>query len=594
MHLAKESRKIYVHKGTGDMPTAGTWIKSHRSSSHLISKFLAINTFPLAHRPVSTASPLFTVTMDDTVYLYYRLYDGHSDIFPPYTVENLTAVILQREGETGARADMYLDRKDAMPAAAATAVDIDNGPSTKMASAIRVVVRPSGTAVAQSTSSESATSTTTAPGTIARVSPSQIKRLFPNPGPPPVGPNTPARFPGITPNSTAVVRGYLQRDYEIHDGFFSVGGGPQPHALPYAHRRNPRLPHRAQSPPRHSRTTWVIGKYFQAYLKFFSEEVLKQNDIGATLEEWLFSSKANFDGKQPQMLNRILAGILHPMLYVGYGIEFAIPGLVAEGLAQAAMFPMAPSRQDHAFSIASRILLDDRFDDIAPTSLDDVLGRFGDAIYGYAAQWTVDGTNAKEVESKVQELCFLNVMLYALGGWNDGSFREAEFTVMHLVTTSLRLSSLMVIITSPTSKSLFLRAYFARSLGYWISRGRRPLNVRSFFSSRSSLSPTVPGPVPTPYASAFPNANSPLAITPNPWMQLIQSALVHPDDHLCKVIRTLAHYGTVYGSVPPGTFKMTELKDSELIDGTLFIRAAGFDDDKDGQGERGREGQHLL
>ncbi|KAJ7819649.1 hypothetical protein B0H14DRAFT_2372418 [Mycena olivaceomarginata] len=497
-----------------------------------------------------------------------------------------------------------------------------------MASAIRVVVRPSGTAVAQSTSSESATSTTTAPGTIARVSPSQITRLFPNPGPPPVGPNTPARFPGITPNSTAVVRGYLQRDYEIHDGFFSVGGG---------HNHTPfhmLTEYALGASPAHIEAIWKIHltlekpafaspgpvtaatfsdhlgdrKYFQAYLKFFSEEVLKQNDIGATLEEWLFSSKANFDGKQPQMLNRILAGILHPMLYVGYGIEFAIPGLVAEGLAQAAvhqlgkslvilpqkMFPMAPSRQDHAFSIASRILLDDRFDDIAPTSLDDVLGRFGDAIYGYAAQWTVDGTNAKEVESKVQELCFLNVMLYALGGWNDGSFREAEFTVMHLVTTSLRLSSLMVIITSPTSKSLFLRAYFARSLGYWISRGRRPLNVRSFFSSRSSLSPTVPGPVPTPYASAFPNANSPLAITPNPWMQLIQSALVHPDDHLCKVIRTLAHYGTVYGSVPPGTFKMTELKDSELIDGTLFIRAAGLTMTKMGRVREGEKDRYWT
>jgi hypothetical protein len=63
--------------------------------------------------------------------------------------------------------------------------------------------------------------------------------------------------------------------------------------------------------------------YYQAYLKFFSEEVLRKNDIAATLEEWLFSSKANFDGKGPQMLNRLLAGILHPMLYVGYGIEFA-------------------------------------------------------------------------------------------------------------------------------------------------------------------------------------------------------------------------------------------------------------------------------
>ncbi|KAJ6531904.1 hypothetical protein B0H19DRAFT_1189158 [Mycena capillaripes] len=244
------------------------------------------------------------------------------------------------------------------------------------------------------------------------------------------------------------------------------------------------------------------------------------------------------------------------------------------------MFPMQPSRPDHAFSIASRILLDDRFHDIKPTSLDDVLKKFGDAIYEYAAQWTVDGANAQEVENKVQELCFLNVMLYVVGGWNDGALREAEFTIMHLVTSSLSCHRSWRSSHPQRSKSLFLRAYFARSLGYWISRGRRPLNVRSFFSSRATLSPTVPGPVPTPYASAFPLASSPLAITPNPWTQLIQSALVHPDDHLCKVIRALAHYAV--------------LPDSEVIDGTLFIRAAGLTMMKMGRVREGEKDRYWT
>ncbi|KAJ7627962.1 hypothetical protein DFH06DRAFT_1006528 [Mycena polygramma] len=504
-----------------------------------------------------------------------------------------------------------------------------------MVSAIRVVVRPGATTAAQNTTSTtpsknptSESATTTPAGTIARVSAAQLARLFPNPGPPPLGANTPHRLPGVTPASTAVVRGYLQKDYEMHDAFFSLGGGHN--HTPYHMLTEYAL----GASPAHIEAIWKMHlniekpafaspgaitaatfadhlgdrKYYQAYLKFFSEEVLKKNDIAATLEEWLFSSKANFDGKGPQMLNRMLAGILHPLLYVGYGVEFAIPGLVAEGLAQAAvhqlgnslvilpqkMFPTPPSRPDHAFSIASRILLDDQFDDIKPTSLDDVLARFGDAIYGYASQWTVDGANAKEVEQKVEELCFLNVMLYAVGGWSDGNFREAEFTVMHLVTSSLRLSSLMAIISSPTSRSIFLRAYFARSLGYWISRGRRPLDVRSFFASRSTLNPTVPGPSPTPYASAFPMASSPLAITPNPWLVLIQSALVHPDDHLCKVIRTLAHYATIYGAVTPGTFKMTELANSEVIDGTLFIRAAGVTMRKMGRVREGEKDRYWT
>lgn len=91
------------------------------------------------------------------------------------------------------------------------------------------------------------------------------------------------------------------------------------------------------------------GDYYRAYLHFFSDLLLKM-PLGDVLEEWLFSSKANLDGKQPQMLNRLLDGILHPMLYLGYGIEFryrillsplyvsyaqpvsdSLPGLIAEG-----------------------------------------------------------------------------------------------------------------------------------------------------------------------------------------------------------------------------------------------------------------------
>ncbi|KAJ7697895.1 hypothetical protein B0H17DRAFT_927999, partial [Mycena rosella] len=43
-----------------------------------------------------------------------------------------------------------------------------------------------------------------------------------------------------------------------------------------------------------------------------------------------------------------------------------------------------------------------------------------------------------------------------------------------------------------------------------------------------------------------------------PWLEIIQPALVHPDDHLCKVQRALAHYWSLYGDMAPGEFKDTE------------------------------------
>ena len=145
---------------------------------------------------------------------------------------------------------------------------------------------------------------------------------------------------------------------------------------------------------------------------------------------------------------------------------------------------------------------------------------------------------------------------------------------MHLLTSSMTLSSYMAVISSPTSKSLLLRTYFTRSLAYYINQGRPELPIRSFFTA--PILTSFPGPGVNPTESAFPDPSSPFADTPNVWLKIIQSALVHPDDHLCKVQRTLAHYGSLYGHIAAGEFKDTELKDSEVIDGTLFVRTAAL------------------
>lgn len=80
------------------------------------------------------------------------------------------------------------------------------------------------------------------------------------------------------------------------------------------------------------------------------------------------------------------------------------------------------------FSIASRILAEPKFNLTAP--FDEVLSKFGDDIRAYAAEWAVDGANPTEVAKKVKELTFLNVMIYAVGGWRaKDSYFEAEFTL---------------------------------------------------------------------------------------------------------------------------------------------------------------------
>lgn len=140
---------------------------------------------------------------------------------------------------------------------------------------------------------------------------------------------------------------------------------------------------------------------------------------------------------------------------------------------------------------------------------------------------------------------------------------------------------------SAPSQALLLRNYFTTSLEWWVARGRPSLDIASFFT-KTTASPSVPGPHPTPSSPTFP---SPDALTPNPWLALVQSALVYPDDHLCKLQRSLAHNASLYGNRSAGSvdFSRTELAGAELLDGSLFARAASLTADAMGWVREGQE-----
>ena len=79
--------------------------------------------------------------------------------------------------------------------------------------------------------------------------------------------------------------------------------------------------------------TKVNDRYYHAYLEFFTAEV-KVKSFNTILEDYIFAPKVNFvegDGKQPEMLTRFFAGLLHPLIHTGLGVEFNLPGTVAEG-----------------------------------------------------------------------------------------------------------------------------------------------------------------------------------------------------------------------------------------------------------------------
>ncbi|KAF9219897.1 hypothetical protein BS17DRAFT_788621 [Gyrodon lividus] len=370
--------------------------------------------------------------------------------------------------------------------------------------------------------------------------------------------------------------------------------------------------------------------FYQGYVTFFTNQI-DEKGAAWTLEEFVFSEKYNYqkgrdETSQPEMLSRFLDGILHPMIHAGYGVEFGLKGMLAEGLALGAVHDVcergfclpffvpsatvevnetanllsslvldakpadAPTVSKtggvHAFDIMARMLKDDQLKSKTARGFMgqfvDTLAEHGTEIRRYAEQWTIDLTKLGEVERKMEELIWVNSVVYGVGGFDEEKGFKSDFFLMHMVTSSLFLPSLIAYL-SPRSQVLLLRSHFTTVLVWWVARGRPALKVKSFVTTtplESTVSNTPPSKTP-PTTETTP--------TPNPFLPIIQSALTHPNDHLVKIQRAFAHFNTVYGLRPAGYFKGTELEGAELLDGSFFVRAALLTADYMGWVREGQE-----
>lgn len=172
----------------------------------------------------------------------------------------------------------------------------------------------------------------------------------------------------------------------------------------------------------------------------------------------------------------------------------------------------------------------------------------------------------------------------------------------HLVTSAVFLFPFLLPNTpsafdpplSLSNRLLLLRTYLSTCLAWYISRGRPALPISAFYTS----------PLTAKYLTAPPPAPSPDTSEPtmtlimgagrqdvgpqkafkaggNAWNRIVQSALVHPDEHLCKTQRALAEFARRYGGRSPGYYgdssgKEEQLDGVEKLDGTVFVRVAGL------------------
>ncbi len=182
---------------------------------------------------------------------------------------------------------------------------------------------------------------------------------------------------------------------------------------------------------------------------------------------------------------------------------------------------------------------------------------------------------------------------------------------MHFVTTAIFLSNFVAILKKTSSKVTFLRSYVSLCLAWWVSRGRPALSIAKFYDATGGFNAddaaqfAVPGAQPTPNEKALKSGDK-LCLTPNAWYPILQSAITHPDEHICKLIRALAHAASLYGTRAAGHFahlkSVVEINSDvdanggtpkfegvEKLDGSLFVRVARLSMDRLGWMREGQE-----
>ncbi|CAF1201541.1 unnamed protein product [Didymodactylos carnosus] len=275
-------------------------------------------------------------------------------------------------------------------------------------------------------------------------------------------------------------------------------------------------------------------EYYTSYLNFFLEQI-KSKGVRACIEEYIFRDDAT------NMYARFFSGVYHPFIHIGYGVEFGIPMLVAEGLAQTAVHgttlvplysvtsPIDKKTASGSSTTATNIALstrdDHRFDDIVKwedsPKIKALLQRKPDLVREHVDKWIVSETLDRPtgLRARATELQALAAALYA-GPQRPGKQITIDFFLMHAFTSSLFVHSYIEFL-NPRYGAALLRGKFAVDLAYYISRNRPLLNLEQFKS--------------------YPLKS---------WSEIISKAISHGDSHVPKSIRAVKHAAAYDTTIP--------------------------------------------
>ncbi|KAJ7702115.1 hypothetical protein B0H14DRAFT_3031160 [Mycena olivaceomarginata] len=350
-------------------------------------------------------------------------------------------------------------------------------------------------------------------------------------------------------------------------------------------------------------------KAYGDYLAFFADQIAKKG-VKETFRTYVLAPEAN--GNESLMLARVLGGALHPFLQIGFGVEFGQDYMVSQGLAMAAVtepdtskfvldspsgLPEIQPNPPKGVTLLSLLrevydspvlkphlpydpnaLLRARF---AQLSSDPARGAELIRIY---SKWSIDttltGTASSAHFAEKAEECLWQATLLLAGTGRPGRLPRLDFFLMHVLTSSLCLPSLLGILDEPKEKAQLLQGYARTSALFVLLRGRPRVNIPLLMSYTEFPRPPANAAPGGPDALGDPHSQR--GDETNPWLALVQNALHHKDAHVLKVVRTLYYSAVSYGGTAAGeAIGARDGKGAEThagagkMDGTVFVRAAG-------------------
>ncbi|CAO2647435.1 Nn.00g083570.m01.CDS01 [Neocucurbitaria sp. VM-36] len=325
-----------------------------------------------------------------------------------------------------------------------------------------------------------------------------------------------------------------------------------------------------------------LGKdnYYHDFLVFFQKE-FEAKGWQNVVNEYLFAG----DERADDMLVRLFGGFLHPIIHLGFGIEFQQPAILAEGLAQAAVHDnwMASlflgcekaaevnRGKDRPKKTIVQLLEECKKDEKLSKAphwgdgnkiREGILQRAPEEMIKYASQYTID---EDELEEKTAEMINATVY-YTAASQHPPHQIKYDFFYMHCVNCSIFFSNFLSAANSfltPATKRRLLEWKVWNDITMYVSRGCPPLLLDEI----------------TKYEPKHDSG----------WDDIIKRVNVLEDDgHASKLIRALAsgeqvcqEYGEKDGFMIDGDawLKLGHMAiDSVEAEGPNWVRSCGFDE----------------